>query len=64
MIVITLTDCPPKVRGDLSKWLLEISTGVYVGNLSARVRTELWGRICEHVKAGTIQLGFRWITTE
>lgn len=52
MIVITLTDCPPKVRGDLSKWLLEISTGVYVGNLSARVRTELWGRICEHVKAG------------
>ena len=43
MIVITLTDCPPKVRGDLSKWLLEISTGVYVGNLSARVRDELWG---------------------
>ena len=52
MIVITLTDCPPKVQGDLSKWLLEISTGVYVGNLSARVRTELWGRICEHVKVG------------
>lgn len=52
MIVITLTDCPPKVRGDLSKWLLEISTGVYVGNLSARVRDELWGRICEHVKDG------------
>ena len=52
MIVITLTDCPPKVRGDLSKWLLEISTGVYVGTLSARVRDELWGRICEHVKDG------------
>ena len=52
MIVITLTDCPPKVRGDLSKWLLEISTGVYVGNLSARVRDELWGRVCEHVKEG------------
>lgn len=52
MIVITLTDCPPKVRGDLSKWLLEISTGVYVGNLSARVRDELWERVCEHVKEG------------
>jgi CRISPR-associated protein Cas2 len=52
MIVISLTDCPPKLRGDLSKWLLEINTGVYVGNASARVREELWERICEHVKTG------------
>lgn len=52
MIVITLSDCPPKVRGDLSKWLFEINTGVYVGNLSARVRQELWRRICENLKNG------------
>ncbi len=48
MIVITLSDCPPKVRGDLSKWLIEINTGVYVGQVSARVREELWKRICEN----------------
>ena len=52
MIVITLTDCPPKVRGDLSKWLVEINTGVYVGNLSARVRDALWERICENLSDG------------
>lgn len=52
MIVITLSDCPPKVRGDLSKWLCEISPGVYVGNLNARVRTELWARVCENLKSG------------
>ena len=52
MVVITLSDCPPKVRGDLSKWLFEINTGVYVGNLSARVRQELWQRICENLKNG------------
>lgn len=52
MIVVSLTDCPPKVRGDLSKWLLEINTGVYVGNVNARVREELWKRICENVKDG------------
>ena len=52
MIVITLTDCPPRVRGDLSKWLCEINTGVYVGNLSARVRDELWDRICENLHSG------------
>lgn len=52
MIVITLTDCPPKVRGDLSKWLYEINTGVYVGSVSARVREEVWQRVCEQLKTG------------
>ena len=52
MIVITLTSCPPKLRGDLSKWLCEINTGVYVGNLSARVRDGLWERVCENLATG------------
>ena len=52
MIIVVLTDCPPKLRGDLSKWLFEINTGVYVGNVSARVREALWIRICETVQQG------------
>lgn len=52
MVVLVLTDCPPKVRGDLSKWLFEINTGVYVGNISARVRELLWNRICENIRQG------------
>ena len=52
MTVITLSDCSPKVRGDLSKWLCEISPGVYAGNINARVRTELWARVCENLKSG------------
>lgn len=52
MVVITLSDCPSRVRGDITKWLCEISTGVYVGNLSARVRQELWNRICGNLKNG------------
>lgn len=52
MVVIVLNDCPPKLRGDLSKWLFEINTGVYVGNISARVRDLLWERICNNVKHG------------
>ena len=52
MVVITLSDCPPRVRGDLSKWLCEVNTGVYVGNLSARVRQELWIRVCDNLKDG------------
>ena len=46
MIVVSLTNCPPKLRGDLTKGLIEINAGVYVGRVSARVRDELWQRIC------------------
>lgn len=52
MIVVVLTDCPPKLRGDLSKWLFEINTGVYVGRVNARIREALWNRICENLKHG------------
>ena len=52
MIVVTLTDCPSRLRGDLSKWLLEINTGVYVGQINQRVREELWKRICDNLPRG------------
>lgn len=58
MIVVTLTDCPQKLRGDLTKWLMEINTNVYVGHLSARVRDQLWERICEHIKHGQATMVF------
>lgn len=47
-----MTNCPPRLRGDLSKWLCEINTGVYVGNISSRVRDAVWERVCEHLKNG------------
>ena len=59
MTVVVLTNCPPKLRGDLTKWLLEINTNVFVGNISARVRDELWERICENVKSGSATMVFR-----
>ncbi|HAG12996.1 MAG TPA: type I-E CRISPR-associated endoribonuclease Cas2 [Ruminococcus sp.] len=52
MIVITLSCCPPKLRGDLTRWLIEIDTGVYVGNLSARVRDAVWERIKLNIGSG------------
>jgi len=58
MIVITMTDCPVGLRGDLTKWLLEISTGVFVGQVSARVRDQLWERIKETIKNGRVIMVF------
>ena len=58
MVIIVVTNCPPKLRGDLTKWLIEINTGVYVGNVSARVRAELWDRVCENIKQGQATMVF------
>ena len=50
--VITLKKTPAFLRGDLTKWMQEISTGVYVGNFNSKVREELWQRVIENVKEG------------
>lgn len=52
MTVIVLSACPPGLRGHLTRWLLEISAGVFVGHLNPRVRDRLWGRIEEMAGAG------------
>ena len=59
MIVICISDVPPSLRGDLSKWLIEINIGVYVGRVSARVREELWKRVVKNVKAGRATMVYR-----
>ena len=56
MVIVTLTKCPPKLRGDLSKWFIEINTGVYCGNVNQRVREAVWQRICENIKDGKATL--------
>ena len=53
-----MTDCPPRLRGDLSKWLQEINTGVYVGNVSGRVRDAIWDRVCENLRNGRATMVF------
>ena len=54
MIVVVLAVTPERLRGVLTRWLFEISIGVYVGYVSARVREHLWNRIvddCGHGRA-------------
>ena len=58
MIVIVLTACPSGLRGDVSRWLLEISPGVFVGHISARVREKLWERIVDTLKDGRASMVF------
>ncbi|EWC61629.1 CRISPR-associated protein, Cas2 [Actinokineospora spheciospongiae] len=52
MTVIVVAACPIGLRGHLTRWLLEISPGVFVGRISARVRGLMWERVVEMVKTG------------
>ncbi len=52
MTVIVVAACPTGLRGHLTRWLLEISPGVFVGKITARVRTLLWQRVTDMVKSG------------
>lgn len=58
MVVLSLSTVTPSLRGDISKWLLEIDTGVYVGQLNARVRDELWERICNNIGSGRVIMAY------
>jgi CRISPR-associated protein Cas2 len=58
MTVITISNAPMSLRGDLTKWMQEIATGVYIGNLNSRVREELWKRVMQSVGAGQATLSY------
>jgi CRISPR-associated protein Cas2 len=45
MLVIVVENAPPKLRGYLSSWALQIAAGVYVANLPARIRDEIWATV-------------------
>lgn len=52
MLVIVVENVPPRLRGRLAVWLLEIRAGVYVGVYSRRTRETIWKQVCEHIGEG------------
>ena len=57
MVVIILEKVSASLRGELTRWLIEPHTGVFVGNVSGLVRDRLWDKCCRHTKdGGVVQL--------
>ena len=56
MLVIVVENAPPRLRGRLACWLLEVRAGVYVGDVSRRVREMLWEQV-EGALAGGNAIG-------
>ena len=59
MTVLLLERVPPGLRGELSRWLVEVATGTFVGRANALVRDQLWD-LCESKCAGgTVRMIWR-----
>lgn len=62
MLVIVLENAPPKLRGRLGLWLLELRAGVYVGDYGARVREMIWEQIEMGVQNGNAVMAWSTAT--
>ncbi|MGX2997117.1 type I-E CRISPR-associated endoribonuclease Cas2e [Streptomyces sp. JNUCC 64] len=64
MTVIVLAKCPAGLRGLLTRWLLEISPGVFLGSPSARVRQVLWDEVRTYADQGRALLAYQTDTEQ
>lgn len=60
LTVITLSKVKNSLKGDLTKWMQEIDTGVYIGNFNSKVRENLWQRIKENIDDGSATMSFAY----
>ncbi|MDC2888524.1 type I-E CRISPR-associated endoribonuclease Cas2e [Psychrosphaera algicola] len=60
MLVVVTEAVPPRLRGRLAVWLLEVRAGVYVGDVSRRIREMVWHQVNELAENGNVVMA--WAT--
>ncbi|WP_339144278.1 type I-E CRISPR-associated endoribonuclease Cas2e [Pseudoalteromonas galatheae] len=60
MCMVVTEAVPPRLRGRLAVWLLEIRAGVYVGDVSKRIREMIWFQVSELAEDGNAVMA--WAT--
>lgn len=58
MAVVVTEAVPPRLRGRLAVWLLEIRAGVYVGDISRRIREMIWHQVTELAEDGNVVMAW------
>lgn len=51
-VVVVLIAAPQGLRGHLTRWMVEVNAGVFVGRISARVRNRLWSVLTTRIEDG------------
>lgn len=58
MLTVVTENVPPRLRGRLAIWLLEVRAGVYVGNVSRRVREMIWEQVTLLAEDGNVVMAW------
>jgi CRISPR-associated protein Cas2 len=58
VLVVVTENVPPRLRGRLAVWLLEIRAGVYVGDVSKRIREMIWAQITILAETGNVAMAW------
>lgn len=61
MLVVVTENVPPRLRGRLAVWLLEIRAGVYIGDVGRRIREMIWEQITALTDEGNVVMA--WATS-
>jgi len=64
MLVIVVEAAPPRLRGRLAVWLLEVHAGVYVGDLSVKVREMIWRQVVAGIEEGSAVMAWNTNTEQ
>ena len=59
MMVIILESAPPRLRGRLAIWLLEVRAGVYLGEFNRKVREYIWDQVVQGIGSGNAVIAWR-----
>ena len=58
MIVVVVSNAPPRLRGRLAVWLLEVRAGVYLGVYSRQVRAMIRDQLEQMIEDGDAVLAW------
>jgi CRISPR-associated protein Cas2 len=64
MVVMVLERVTPSLRGELTRWLIQPKTGIFVGHVSARVRDHLWDKVTASKRNGAALLVYHDTTEQ
>ena len=57
-LVVVTENVPPRLRGRMAIWLLEIRAGVYIGDASRRTREMIWEQLLAGYEDGSVVMAW------
>jgi CRISPR-associated protein Cas2 len=57
-LAVVTENVPPRLRGRLAIWLLEVRAGVYIGDVSRRTREMIWEQLVYGFEDGNVVMAW------